>query len=388
MSKDGFGSAIFEKLFPIFTLFETMWRMLRHPFGFDDYVHCTPKQIVSFFFVSAGLSAFFWKFEQRAVDLAASRLDQIINGGNGLVHLIIPKYDISPLMAIPLMILLYSFAFAFVFHGVWCVGRFLLSDQVKRILRKGDGVLGRPLRLIVGACIFSAGLFVLLLTVMPAIAVLLSVNLKYEGSQISFHTTGHSISGILSAMSLLVAMYGGFILFAVTPIWFARIYGLRKLVSYIMSSVVLMIIILPFAFAKPQAHSGFAEEWVSSGFLVYFDYDRDQVGEKGETILRHVAAIAMDAARTGALGAVEIGGATDTAEAAVGAPDLAWQRAVAVGKALISFGVPQEAVFARSLDDGHLLVFTPNNVREPRNRFATIAIRAYGRVINATEPRY
>jgi hypothetical protein len=160
ISRDGFATAIFEKLFPFLTLFETMWRMLRHPLKFDDYVYSTPKQIVIFFFVSAGLSGFFWKFEQRAIDLAASQLGQIIHGANEFVHLITPKYDISPLVIIPLIVLLGSLSFALVFHGFWWLGRFLLSDRVKRILRKGDGVPGRPVRAIVGACIFSAGLCV------------------------------------------------------------------------------------------------------------------------------------------------------------------------------------------------------------------------------------
>jgi outer membrane protein OmpA-like peptidoglycan-associated protein len=184
----------------------------------------------------------------------------------------------------------------------------------------------------------------------------------------------------------LLAMYGGFILFVATPVWFARIYGLRKTASYLMSFAVLMIIILPFAFAKPKEQPGFAEEWVSSGFLVFFDYNSDRFGEKGQAILEHVAAVAVNAAKTGALTSVEIGGATDTAEAAESSSDLAWQRAVSIGKALTALGVPREFVFARSLGAGHLLVFTPENVREPRNRFVTITIRAYGRVINAVEP--
>jgi hypothetical protein len=387
MEKDGFGTAIVEWLFPFVKLFRTMWRILRHPFAFDDYIHSTPKQIASFFFVSVGLSAFFWKFEQHAVDLASASLNSVLDEVNALVHLAIPKYDVGPLLLIPLMVLVWSVFFAFAFHGLWWLGRYLLSDRVKRILRKGEGVPGRPLRTILGACIFSAGLSVLLLTVLPAMAVVASTNLTYQGTEVSLDLDVHNFREFIAFLLMCVAMYSAFILFIAAPLWFARIYGLRLPVSYIMTFAVIIMIILPYAAAKPnlEPEGGFAEDWVASGFLVFFDFDSDLITEKGHAILQHVAAVASRAAKAGTLTNVEIGGSIDTAEAADGPPDLAWRRGVAVGQTLTALGVPREFVFARSLGSGHLLVFTPKNVREPQNRFATITIRAYGTVIGARE---
>jgi outer membrane protein OmpA-like peptidoglycan-associated protein len=224
-----------------------------------------------------------------------------------------------------------------------------------------------------------------LLTVLPALAVVLSKELNYSGGTVSLNFRVESVRDVIAFVITLLWLYLFFIVTVAAPFWFSNIYGLRLATSYIISVASLAILVLPPSFAKqtPLEQYGFAENWVASGFLLYFDYGSDQILENYKPVLNHVAAVALKAAQSHALESVEISGGIDTAEVVENPPDLAWRRGVSVGQALTALGVPGEYIFARSLAAGHQLVFTPKNTKKPENRFVTITIRAYGAVINA-----
>jgi len=383
--KEGFFRPILEKLFPFLAVFPTMWRMLRHPFAFDDYLRTSPSKIVAFFFVSAGLSSGFWGHEPRAVALAASVFGGSLDRTNTLIHSVFPKITVEVTYLIPVITLIAAVIFGFCFHWLWQIGRLLLSETVKRRLRKGAGVAGRPVKAALGASMFGAGVAILMLTIMPASAVLLSSDLAYHGTEISLPEAGSGLEKALQYAITALMIYCMFIVGVSTPVWLARAYGLRLPVVYLMSLVIFSVLAAPFSTAQaPAANIGYDEAPVSRTYRVYFEFQDENLSRAGRDILRRAAQIAIAAYRRGGLQYVEVNGAIDTAEA--DRPELAWHRAANVGSALAGSGAPEILILARSFGAQHLIVPTPKNIREPQNRYVLIRVVEVNRGIDANTP--
>ncbi|MBN4016631.1 OmpA family protein [Rhodospirillaceae bacterium AH-315-P19] len=105
-------------------------------------------------------------------------------------------------------------------------------------------------------------------------------------------------------------------------------------------------------------------------FLVFFDWDQAIIRQDAVEILTEAAAVA----RHGTLAIIQLTGHADRSGTRRYNQSLSERRAAAVQRFLIGKGVPADiiATFGKGEDD--LLVATPDNVREPRNRRVEIVL--------------
>jgi OOP family OmpA-OmpF porin len=106
-------------------------------------------------------------------------------------------------------------------------------------------------------------------------------------------------------------------------------------------------------------------------FLVFFDWNRDNLTDRA----RQIIAEAAQARTRQAVTRIEVNGYTDTS----GSPDynqrLSVRRANNVAAELVRLGVPRGEIVARGFGETNLLVPTPDNTREPQNRRVEIILR-------------
>ncbi len=106
-------------------------------------------------------------------------------------------------------------------------------------------------------------------------------------------------------------------------------------------------------------------------YLVFFDWDRADLTDRGRQIIREAAENSTRVQYT----RIEVNGYTDTS----GTPEynqrLSVRRAQSVTAELVRDGVPKDAITVQGFGDTHLLVQTGPGVREPQNRRVEIVFR-------------
>jgi outer membrane protein OmpA-like peptidoglycan-associated protein len=106
-------------------------------------------------------------------------------------------------------------------------------------------------------------------------------------------------------------------------------------------------------------------------FTLFFRFDSDELTEESRALLRDV----VNAVRGRAAPDVAIIGHTDT----VGTPsaniELGLKRSTAVGALLVAAGLDPSVVELTSYGEAYLLIQTPNETPEPRNRSVEISVR-------------
>ncbi len=105
-------------------------------------------------------------------------------------------------------------------------------------------------------------------------------------------------------------------------------------------------------------------------FVVYFDFDKSSLTPEAMGIIRSAADTFK---RTGAVN-IKVDGYTDLSGTAKYNLALSKRRADAVRAELVKDGVPNNAVAEAWHGEENPAVPTPNGVREPRNRRATIML--------------
>lgn len=103
-------------------------------------------------------------------------------------------------------------------------------------------------------------------------------------------------------------------------------------------------------------------------YLVFFDWDKSQIGEGGINVVDAAA----EAARGRQLSAIRVVGHTDTSGTDQYNDGLSVRRANAVKEALSQRGLGGTQIITESRGEREPLVQTGDNVREPANRRATI----------------
>jgi OOP family OmpA-OmpF porin len=109
-------------------------------------------------------------------------------------------------------------------------------------------------------------------------------------------------------------------------------------------------------------------------YLVFFDFDKSNVGTGGQSV---VDAVAQEI-KSRSLTSVNIVGNTDTSGSNKYNNKLAMRRANAVRDALIKRGVDASLINVTGRGEDNLLVQTPDGVREPANRRAEITFNGGG----------
>ena len=99
-------------------------------------------------------------------------------------------------------------------------------------------------------------------------------------------------------------------------------------------------------------------------FLVFFDWNRDNLTDRA----RQIIAEAAQARTRQAVTRIEVNGYTDTSGSAQYNQGLSVRRANAVASELVRLGVPRQEIVAQGFGETNLLVATPDNTREPQNR--------------------
>ncbi len=106
-------------------------------------------------------------------------------------------------------------------------------------------------------------------------------------------------------------------------------------------------------------------------YLVFFDWDRADLTDRGRQIIREAAENSTRVQYT----RIEVNGYTDTS----GTPEynqrLSVRRAQTVTAELVRDGVPRDAIAVQGFGETHLLVPTKAGVREPQNRRVEIIVR-------------
>ncbi len=105
-------------------------------------------------------------------------------------------------------------------------------------------------------------------------------------------------------------------------------------------------------------------------FVVYFNFNKSDLTGDGQKVVDNAAAYYK---KTGSL-KVAVAGYTDTSGTAAYNMGLSHRRADTVRAALIKDGVPAAAITTAWYGKTNLAVPTPDGVKEPRNRRATIAV--------------
>jgi len=106
-------------------------------------------------------------------------------------------------------------------------------------------------------------------------------------------------------------------------------------------------------------------------FVVYFNFNKSDLTADGQKVIDNAVAYYK---KTGAL-KVAVAGYTDTSGTAAYNMGLSHRRADTVRAALIKGGVPAAKISTAWYGKTNLAVPTPDGVKEPRNRRATIAIQ-------------
>jgi outer membrane protein OmpA-like peptidoglycan-associated protein len=106
-------------------------------------------------------------------------------------------------------------------------------------------------------------------------------------------------------------------------------------------------------------------------FLVFFDWNRDNLTDRA----RQIIAEAAQARARQAVTRIEVNGYTDTSGSAQYNQGLSVRRANNVAAELVRLGVPRNEIVARGFGETNLLVPTPDNTREPQNRRVEIILR-------------
>ena len=106
-------------------------------------------------------------------------------------------------------------------------------------------------------------------------------------------------------------------------------------------------------------------------YLVFFDWDRADLTDRGRQIIREAAENSTRVQYT----RIEVNGYPDTS----GTPEynqrLSVRRAQTVTAELVRDGVPRDAIAVQGFGETHLLVPTKAGVREPQNRRVEIIVR-------------
>ena len=110
---------------------------------------------------------------------------------------------------------------------------------------------------------------------------------------------------------------------------------------------------------------------VARTFLVFFDWNRDNLTDRA----RQIIAEAAQARTRQAVTRIEVNGYTDTSGSATYNQALSVRRANNVAAELVRLGVPRGEIVARGFGETNLLVPTPDNTREPQNRRVEIILR-------------
>jgi outer membrane protein OmpA-like peptidoglycan-associated protein len=105
-------------------------------------------------------------------------------------------------------------------------------------------------------------------------------------------------------------------------------------------------------------------------FVVYFNFNKSDLTADGQKVVDNAAAYYK---KTGSL-KVAVAGYTDTSGTAAYNMGLSHRRSDTVRAALIKDGVPAAAITTAWYGKTNLAVPTPDGVKEPRNRRATIAV--------------
>ena len=109
----------------------------------------------------------------------------------------------------------------------------------------------------------------------------------------------------------------------------------------------------------------------SRSYLIFFDWDRADLTDRGRQIIREAAENSTHVQYT----RIEVNGYTDTSGSAEYNQRLSVRRAQAVTAELVHDGVPRDAISVQGFGETHLLVPTGKGVREPQNRRVEIIIR-------------
>ena len=109
----------------------------------------------------------------------------------------------------------------------------------------------------------------------------------------------------------------------------------------------------------------------ASSFIVFFDFNRDDLTARAREIVAQAAA----AARSQQVTRIEVAGHTDTVGSAQYNQGLSQRRANSVAAELVRLGVPRQAIQTAGYGFSRPLVPTGPNVREPQNRRVEIVFR-------------
>lgn len=106
-------------------------------------------------------------------------------------------------------------------------------------------------------------------------------------------------------------------------------------------------------------------------YLVFFDWDRAELGTRARQIIADAAHAATSVGTT----RIEVAGHADRTGTAVYNQELSHKRAAAVAAELVRDGVAQSAISVSSFGDTRPLVPTAAGVREPQNRRVEIVLK-------------
>ncbi len=110
---------------------------------------------------------------------------------------------------------------------------------------------------------------------------------------------------------------------------------------------------------------------ISRSYLVFFDWDKYNLTERGRQIVAEAAANSTKVQYT----KIEVNGYTDTSGSPKYNMGLSLRRANTVASELVKDGVPKAAIAIQGFGQTHLLVPTADGVREPQNRRVEIIIQ-------------
>jgi outer membrane protein OmpA-like peptidoglycan-associated protein len=110
---------------------------------------------------------------------------------------------------------------------------------------------------------------------------------------------------------------------------------------------------------------------ISRSYLVFFDWDKYNLTERGRQIVAEAAANSTKVQYT----KIEVNGYTDTSGSPKYNMGLSIRRANTVATELVKDGVPKAAIAIEGFGQTHLLVPTADGVREPQNRRVEIIIK-------------
>jgi OmpA-OmpF porin, OOP family len=108
--------------------------------------------------------------------------------------------------------------------------------------------------------------------------------------------------------------------------------------------------------------------WVNA--MIFFEFDSAALTDQGRQNLTRIARAARDRRQT----PVQVTGHADRSGPDTYNIDLSRRRAEAVREELMRLGVPAERIQLEWFGESRPLVSTPDGVREPQNRYATLNI--------------